>query len=125
MTTTPDENEDAELREMFANGIMVPLDLAVRAIEAMERLRLPLEHWHPWLQLADGELKPSERHEGAVGGLADLRNTYAWLSLFVHSVQLKHDEDPEVPGSRMLFYIVAGAPVELAPVTRLPLPHVE
>lgn len=99
----PDEED---FRALLEEGVMLTPDLAYEALEAMQALRIPELHYSIWLKLPDGDVVPSQVFEGASGASSGgIDATYSWTRLLIESDRLKHEKEPEVPGSMFLVYL--------------------
>lgn len=108
MTDHPPEpaHDDPELRALLEEGVVLTPEVAHEALDAMQALRIPALRFSIWLKLPDGQVVPSQVHEGASGAAsAGLDATYAWTHLLIENMRLAHEREPEVPGSMFLVYL--------------------
>jgi len=99
----PDEDD---FRALLHDGVMLTPELAHEALDTMQALGIPGLHFSIWLKRPDGDVVPSQVHEGASGAAsAGIDATYAFTHLFIENMRLQHENAPEVPGSQFLVYL--------------------
>lgn len=89
--------------------IMLPLEMAIEAIDHMQARGRRLENWEGWVRLRDGNRTKSLNHSGSFALSRDAARAREAATAAMRKAQAAWDRSPEYPNATLYFGLTFGA----------------